>query len=129
MTVPYYLTFTGAPTANGSKIYLIFRLCVTAKPNLPVASPLQFLGRYLSRRSEVREANPLNIYCALPLLTILLRVEMFCPKFIPSAKPRVFFWKKDKNSPHTSHTPHTQLNHQGNKKISKSKQNVTKCKV
>ena len=57
--------------ANRSKIYLIFWLRVTAKPNIPVASPLQFLERYFSRRSEVREANPFNIYCDLPLLTIL----------------------------------------------------------
>ena len=99
------LTFTGAPTANGSKFFLIFWLCVTAKPNLPVASPLQFLGRYLSRRSEVREANPLNIYCALPLFAMILQKRPTLSKIYPFDKSRVFFWKEDKRLVKSQITP------------------------
>lgn len=48
------LTFRDAPIANGAKFSSIFWLCFQAKPNLTVASPLQFLWRYLFQRSEVK---------------------------------------------------------------------------
>ncbi|MDJ0744512.1 MAG: hypothetical protein QNJ32_14290 [Xenococcaceae cyanobacterium MO_167.B27] len=70
------LTFTGAPTANGSKFYFNFWLCFQAKPNYQSRHHYNFAWRYLSRRSEVREANPLNIYCALPLFAIVQRLKL-----------------------------------------------------
>ncbi len=57
VTGQFDLTLTGAPTANGSKFYLVI-LAMLSSLNLLVASPLQFLGRYLSRRSKVGEASP-----------------------------------------------------------------------
>ncbi|WP_157951180.1 hypothetical protein [Cyanothece sp. BG0011] len=46
-------------------------------------SPLQLLGRYLSRRSEVREANPLNILRALPLFGRVAQNQQTLPEIHP----------------------------------------------
>lgn len=50
-------TSTGAPTAEGFE-YFIYFLAMFSNFNLLDASPLQFLGRYLFRRSKVGDANP-----------------------------------------------------------------------